>query len=242
MRMAAFNPLQWKFIIPEGPSMRKTAWLMWEQEWLRGWQESDGKNEKPWSPSSDFVPFPPLSFYNQDWIPLLCPLIYWRAIFPCFTQTPPLVPGFFFPPLPLSLTLTLTLCMYLWQQWWELSRDTWLIQPCSFHTPLPPFLFYFTLLHPQTAGRQKEAAQQHVPRVQQASTYASLPPLPSHHTERYTGKRTHALQSNHMLLRLCIWTAHIYTHWSTYIANTQRAWASSWAVLHAAYQPSNIHP
>lgn len=84
--------------------------------------------------------------------------------------------------LALSACTALTLCLYLWQQWWELSRDTWLIQPCSLHTPLPPFLFYFTLLHPPTAGQAGgggSAARAHRPRVRRASTYMHPSPFTS---------------------------------------------------------------
>lgn len=162
--------------------MRKTAWLMWEHGWLSGWQEN---LKTTWSANSKLVPFPHLTLYNKDWIPLLCPLICYGAKFPSVSHRDTLWSSAFsfHLCLPLSHTQTytdsctqltlsactlLTLGMYLWQQWWELSRDTWLIQPCSFHTPLPPFLFYFTPLHPQTAGQAGEsgsAARVHVPRV-----------------------------------------------------------------------------
>ncbi len=48
---------------------------------MGGWV--DGRKLKTtWSANSELVPFPSLPLYNMDWIPLLCPLLCYRVIFP----------------------------------------------------------------------------------------------------------------------------------------------------------------
>lgn len=146
----------------------------WEAEWMAGQTENHLISEQ-WAC---------LIFWsNKDSIPLLCPLIYRSAILPSVSRGDTL--WFSLPSLhpclspshtacrqlTLSASAALTLCMYLWQQWWELSRDAWLIQPCRFHTPLPATIF--VLLKPHCIHRQRglaggssSVARAHEPRVQ----------------------------------------------------------------------------
>lgn len=172
--------------------------------WVAKWRAGK-KWKSTWSPSSQLISFPPLSLHKKDWIPLLCPPIYWRAISPCFTQRYPLVLCFFLSTsasLPLSFTNTKThihahtsrslhaqpsrsACI-------SGSGDGSSAGTHDLFSHVASILhchhFCFTSLcciHRQQ-GRREEAAQRHVHTDHvfgEPARICTLPPLPPHHTE-----------------------------------------------------------
>lgn len=132
---------------------------------MRGWVDGRKKRKPP-----DHL----LNSYNKKQISLLCPSDLQKGNFPlCLTQRNPSGPRRLLDTSASrslrhtwhSATRTLTLGTNLWQPWWELSRDTWLIQPCSCHTPQPPFFsssFISLCCIRSQQGRQEEAARRHV--------------------------------------------------------------------------------
>lgn len=179
--------------------MRKTVWLMWEHARLSGVQESDAINGEP----------PNCPAVNSSHFPLW--LCIKQTEYPCSVFVGQYHPVSHRDTLCLSASSS-HLCPSSSHRLTHTHTQTWihartsqlshsacicgssdgsaagthdLFSHVASTAPLPPFLFYFSLLRPPTtaqAGGSGSAARAHRLRVRWASTHPH-PPSPPHHTE-----------------------------------------------------------